>query len=89
MARVCLCVDVGVFGKEQGDDLLAVAPRAGHVQSGPAGSVGGVDVEVFGLHEGLDDGEVVVGYGPVEGEALVGVAEGGEFGVGGEEGFDF
>ena len=34
----------------------------------------------------MDDGEVVVGYGPVEGEAVVWVAEGGEFGVGGEEG---
>jgi hypothetical protein len=40
------------------------------------------------LHEGLDDGEVIVGYCPVEGKALVGVAEGGELGVRGEEGFD-
>jgi len=37
----------------------------------------------------LHDGEVVVGYGPVEGEAVVGVAEGGELWVCGEEGFDF
>jgi len=31
---------------------------------------------------------VVVGYGPVEGQAVVWVTEGGEFGVGGEEGVD-
>lgn len=54
----------------------------------PARAVGGVDVEVLGLHEGLYDGEMVVGYGPVEGQALVGVAEGGELGVCGEKGFD-
>jgi hypothetical protein len=41
------------------------------------------------LHEELEDGEVVEGGGPVEGEAVVWVAERGEFGVGGEEGFDF
>lgn len=32
---------------------------------------------------------MAVGDGPVEGEARVRVDEGGEFGVGGEEGFDF
>ena len=58
------------------------------MQRGPAGAVGGVDVEVLALHEDLHDREVVVGYGPVEGKALVGVAEGDELGVCGNEGFD-
>lgn len=59
------------------------------MQCCPAGAIGGVDVEGFGLYEELDDGEVVVGYGPVEGQAVVGVTQGGELGVCGEEGFDF
>ncbi|PSN72686.1 hypothetical protein BS50DRAFT_652819, partial [Corynespora cassiicola Philippines] len=88
LAGIVLLVHVCVLGKQQVNDGLSVLARRRHHEGRPARGVRRVDVEGFELHKEGYDGEVVVGDGPVEGEAVVGVAEGGEGGVRVEEGFD-
>ena len=81
MAGVVGDVDVRALLQEDGNGGVAVADRARDHQRCPAGVVWGVDCG-FGLgQEELDDGEMVVCQGPVDRDAVVVIAEIGEFGV--------
>lgn len=88
LAGVGLCGDVGLFGQEEVEQGVAVFDAGGDHEGGPARAVLSIDVEILALGEELDDGDVVVARGPVEGQAVVVIAAGDEFGVGVEEGFD-
>ena len=77
MATKALHVNVGVFLEQKVDDgfASAVLQAAGDHEWGPAGAILDVRVEGFRIYEQSDDGEVVVGACPVDGNARVIVNE--------------
>ena len=81
LAGVVGDVDICTLLQEEGDSSVTVADRARDHQWCPAGVVRSVDVGFGPGEEELHNGEVVVCQGPVDGEAVVFVAEVGEFWV--------
>ena len=84
-----LHIHVRLFAQQKLRNSLPIFPATCHHQRRPARPILGVYVHILSLREEFDNREVVVGYGPVEREAVVGVSKLGQLRVGSEKGFDY